>query len=119
MLLENNPQMEVVADCANGAEAIRSAREYHPDIMLVDINMHPMNGFEVTRQVTLELPAIRIIGMSVNNQPKYASRMLELGAKGYLTKTSPLEEIQHGIREVFNGREYICEEVRKHLPPAE
>lgn len=118
MLLENNPQMEVVADCANGAEAIRSAREYHPDIMLVDINMHPMNGFEVTRQVTLELPAIRVIGMSVNNQPKYASRMLELGAKGYLTKTSPLEEIQHGIREVFNGREYICEEVRKHLPPA-
>lgn len=119
MLLENDPQIQVVADCANGAAAILSVREFQPDIILVDINMYPMNGFEVTRQLSAEHPGIRIIGMSVNNQPKYASRMMELGAKGYLTKTSPLEEIRYGIREVFLGREYICDEVRKHLPPAE
>lgn len=118
MLLENNPRFKVVADCANGQEAISSTKMHQPDILLIDINMHPVNGFEVTRQVADEMPRVRIIGMSVNNQPKYATKMMELGAHGYLTKTSTLEEIHHGILEVYLGKRYICEEVRLHMPPS-
>lgn len=115
-LLENNPRFKVVAECVNGEQAIHQARELLPDIMLVDINMSPGSGFEVTRRVREELPSVRIIGMSVNNQPKYAEKMVQLGARGYLTKTSSLEEINRGITEVFNGSTYICDEVKKHLP---
>lgn len=118
-LLENNPRFKVIAECVNGEQAILHARELLPDIMLVDINLSPRNGYEVTRRVTEELPSVRIIGMSVNNQPKYAEKMVQLGARGYLTKTSSLEEINRGITEVYNGNTYICEEVRKHLPPSE
>jgi two-component system invasion response regulator UvrY len=116
-LLENNPRFKVIADCDNGLSAIGQARELMPDIMLVDINMRPENGFDVARHVNREFPSIRVIGLSVNNQPKYAIKMIELGARGYLTKTSSLEEIIHGINEVYNGNVYICEEVRKHMPP--
>lgn len=115
-LLENNPRFKVIADCDNGLTALGQASELMPDIMLVDINMSPENGFEVARHVNLEFPSIKVIGLSVNNQPKYAVRMLELGARGYLTKTTSLEEINHGINEVHNGNVYICEEVRKFMP---
>lgn len=116
-LLENNPSFQVVADCDNGDSAILIAQEYKPDIMLVDINMSPLNGFMVTERVLEKVPSIKIIGLSVNNQPKYAAKMIALGAKGYLTKTSSLEEINHGIMEVQNGNLYICKEVKKNTVP--
>ncbi len=119
MLLENNPRMEVVADCENGTTAIEQAQKLSPDIILVDINMSPDNGFIITEKLVQMIPTLKIIGLSANNQPKYASRMMELGARGYLTKTSSLEEINHGINEVNEGRFYICNEIKKHLPPSE
>ena len=118
-LLEHKPGFRVVADCNNGADAVQQAKQLLPDIMLVDINMTPGNGYAVTSQVAAELPSVRVIGLSVNNQPKYALKMVALGARGYLTKTSSLEEISHCIREVHNGNIYICEEIRKHLPSSE
>lgn len=119
ILLENNPCFKVIADCDNGYTAIEHAENLIPDIMLVDINMTPMNGFAVTERILETMPSMKIIGMSVNNQPKYAVRMVELGARGYLTKTSSLEEINHGILEVHKGEFYICDEVRKNMPPSE
>ncbi len=115
-LLQNNPMFNVLADFATGEEAIQKTKELKPDILIVDINMSPTNGFAVTEQVTKDSPSIKIIGLSVNNQPKYALRMLELGAKGYFTKTSSFKEISNGIVEVFNGNTYICEEVKKLIP---
>lgn len=114
-LLENNPWFQVVADCDNGESAIKEAEKHQPDIMLVDINMSPLNGFTVTERVLEKVPATKIIGLSVNNQPKYADKMISLGAKGYLTKTSSLEEINKGILEVQNGNLYICEEVKRQI----
>lgn len=119
LLLENNPRFKVIEDCDNSPHAIGKVSSLSPDILLVDINMSPVNGFNVTETVTKVSPSVKIIGLSVNNQPKYATRMLELGARGYLTKTSPLEEINRGIIEVYNGRIYVCEEVRGKMRPDE
>jgi len=99
-LLQKNPLFKILADCESGAEAIQKTKELNPDILIVDINM----------------PSVKIIGLSVNNHPKYAMRMLELGAKGYFTKTSSFKEITKGILEVYNGNNYICEEVKKLMP---
>lgn len=117
-LLENNPRFQVVADCDNGHSAIEQAEEFAPDIMLIDINMSPLNGFMVTERVLEKFPKVKIIGLSVNNQVKYANKMVALGARGYLTKTSPLDEINQGIIEVHDGNLYICQEVKRHMPPA-
>jgi DNA-binding NarL/FixJ family response regulator len=119
ILLENNPRFEVIADCDNGHSAIEHARKLSPDIMLIDINMSPFNGFAVTEQIIEKIPSVRIIGISVSNQTKYATDMMKLGARGYLTKTSPLEEIIHGILEVHRGELYICKEILRNIPPDE
>ncbi|MBK8139602.1 MAG: response regulator transcription factor [Chitinophagaceae bacterium] len=119
LLLENNPRFQVIADCDNGNAALEQFQSHHPDIMLVDINMSPVNGFELTRRIIETMPMAKIIGLSVHNQPKYATRMMELGARGFLTKTSPLEEINRGILAVHRGEHYICEEVRLNMPPSE
>ena len=116
-LLQNNPRFKVVADCDNGNDAIEKAAELLPDIALVDINMSPLNGFSVTETIVINTPSVKVIGLSANNQPKYAQKMLELGASGYLTKTSSLEEILRGIQEVYNGKIYICEEIKRYLSP--
>lgn len=115
-LLENDPRFRVVADCHNGEKVIDYVRSLHPDILLVDITLSPNNGFSVARRVAEEFPSVGVIGLSVNNQPKYAIKMVGLGARGYLTKTSPLEEIIHGITEVHKGHTFICEEVKRHMP---
>jgi two-component system, NarL family, invasion response regulator UvrY len=115
LLLEQHEGLEVIALCTNGAEAIEVARNEKPDIMLLDINMSPVNGFEATRKITKLAPSVKIIGMSVNNQTAYARNMIQLGARGYVTKNSPREEMIHAIQEVHIGRKYICEEILKKM----
>jgi DNA-binding NarL/FixJ family response regulator len=119
MILEHNPRFEVIADCENGLSAIEQAGKLRPEIMLIDINMSPMNGFDVTENILKKYPDIKVIGMSVNNQPVYAIRMMKSGAWGYLTKTSSTDEITDGILQVYEGRKYICNEIKKNMPPEE
>jgi two-component system, NarL family, invasion response regulator UvrY len=112
MLLNYDARFSVIHECDNGRDAIESAERLVPDLMLVDINMHPVNGFEVAQKVLEKNPAVKIIGISVNNQPSYANRMLEIGARGFVTKGSSFEEITHAIMEVSRGERYICNEIR-------
>ena len=111
--LESHPQIKVVAICGNGAETIEVARTLKPDIVLMDINMENLDGFEATAQLRKELPDIKVIGFSVHDEPLYVSKMLQEGAMGYLTKTSPRSEIIEAILQVHSGRQYICKDVRE------
>jgi two-component system invasion response regulator UvrY len=105
-------RFSIIHECDNGEEAIEHALRLSPDILLVDINMYPSNGFEVTKKVLEANPTAKIIGISVNNQPSYANRMLEIGGMGFITKGSPFEEVIHAIIEVHNGNRYVCNEIK-------
>ena len=115
-LLETNEAFSVVAQCPDSHQALQEAAKLNPDIVLMDINMESFNPFSATRKILEKNADIKVVGISVNNQPKYALKMLEAGGRGYLTKTSPFEEIHHGIEEIYKGSIYISEEVRKHMP---
>jgi DNA-binding NarL/FixJ family response regulator len=115
MLLETCKGLEVIKECGSGAEAISEASFLDPHVILMDVNMSPVNGFEATQKILKSAPHIRIIGMSVNNQPGYAKNMMQLGARGYVTKNSSREEMLKAITEVMNGKTYICSEVRKKM----
>lgn len=117
--LDRDPRFSVLAVCENGAAAIEYAGRLLPDIILVDINLSPYTGYAVTAAIAKNYPVIKIIGISLNSHPRYAKKMLELGAKGYLTKTSPLEEINQCILEVHNGGIYICEEISLRMKKPE
>ena len=115
LLLELDERFIVIAECTSGGEAINAADQHAPDIILMDINMHPVNGFEATRKIVKQNPTVKIIGMSVNNQPSYARNMLQLGAKGYVTKNSTKEEMASAIATVHKGGRFICEEVKQKM----
>lgn len=114
-LLSKDERLDVIGECASGAEAIEAALLHNPDVMLMDINMAPVNGFEATRKIVRKHPGIHIIGVSVNDQPGYARNMLSLGAKGYVTKNSSFQEMVHAILEVTMGNTYICKEVQEKM----
>src|SRR3984885_5257588 len=111
------PGLEVIAQCANGQEAIEAARELKPDVMLMDIHMNPVNGIEATRTIRAFAPGIKIIGVSIQAERSYDHEMLRNGANGYVTKNSPSTEMVTAIDEVLAGKTYLCEEVG-HLRPS-
>lgn len=114
-VLGKDERINVIAACASGAEAIDVACKLKPDLMLMDINMAPVNGFEATRKISKLCPGVKIIGVSVNDQPGYARNMLHLGAKGYLTKSASHKEMIHAISEVYNGKTYLCQEIKEKM----
>lgn len=115
MLLHGQEGIQVVHECSSGADVIDIAPKLLPDVILMDINMSPVNGFEATRKIVKTCPKTRIIGVSVNNQPAYARNMLQLGAMGYVTKNSTREEMIHAIKEVMKGNTYVCVDVKRRM----
>ncbi|MEK7226670.1 MAG: response regulator transcription factor [Bacteroidota bacterium] len=105
----------LVGEATNGEEAIALAKEHLPDIILMDINMTPVNGFEATRKILKDDPSIKIIGLSLHNQPSYAKNMLQLGAKGYISKNSNHNEIIKAIQKVAAGEKYIAPDIEEKL----
>jgi two-component system invasion response regulator UvrY len=114
-LLGKNENFVVVAECGDGERAIELARDKRPDVVLLDINMAPMSGFDVLKMIRKYSPGSKIIGVSMHSQPAYAKKMLRLGAKGYVTKNSPRQEMLEAISEVSNNHIYICQEVKNIL----
>lgn len=114
-LLGRNENFEVVAECGDGARAVELARDKRPDVVLLDINMAPMSGFEALKLIRKMSPASRIIAVSMHSQPAYAKKMLRLGAKGYVTKNSPRNEMTDAILEVSKGNTFVCQEVKNIL----
>ncbi len=114
-LLTSSEKYEVIGKAGNGEDAVDIAREKKPDVMLVDINMTPMNGFEVLKQVRKFSPGTKVVGVSMHSQPAYVKKMMKDGAKGYITKSSNSEEFLFGINEVAEGRKYVCKQVKEIL----
>ena len=108
--LEQDDRFVVIGQCRNGREVIEQAKKLKPDIILMDINMGIINGFEATRKIIAMMPSAKIIGVSVNNHPSYAGKMLELGAKGFVTKNSPFNELIRAIVKVHHGGKYVCDD---------
>jgi DNA-binding NarL/FixJ family response regulator len=105
-------RLEVVAQSSDGGEAIQHAVASKPDVILMDINMTPVSGLDATRDILQQLPEVKIIGVSMHSQPAYAKQMMKIGAKGYVTKNSPREEMIEAILSVYNGQKFICEEIK-------
>jgi two-component system invasion response regulator UvrY len=114
-LLGRNENFEVIAEVGDGQKAIDIARDKRPNIVLLDINMTPLNGFDVLKMIRKQSPGSKVIAVSMHSQPAYAKKMLRMGAKGYVTKNSPRQEMLDAIMDVNNGNTYICQEVKNIL----
>jgi DNA-binding NarL/FixJ family response regulator len=118
-ILNSDHRFHVTGDSGDGAEAIEMVKNQRPDIVLLDINMVPLDGFEVTRQICKGKPHSRVIGLSMYSNIISVKRLLALGAMGYLTKNSSKEEMMSAIIKVKSGSRYICEEIRNIIAQEE
>ena len=114
-ILNNDDRFVVIAECGDSEQAVEVARHKRPHIVLMDINMMPISGFEATERIRKVSPTSRIIGVSMHSQPAYAKKMLQIGAKGYVTKNSSKEEMIKAILEVYDGNKYICDEIKNNI----
>jgi DNA-binding NarL/FixJ family response regulator len=99
----------------NAEDAYRIVEGMTPRIALVDINMSPVNGFEITKNLKEISANTRVIAVSVHNSISYAKKMMQAGARGYVTKNSSKEELFKAIIEVHKGNKYVCGEIKNLL----
>lgn len=109
--LEQQDGIEIVAEAEDGREAIELAAKHAPDIMLIDIGMHEMNGVEATKRILAADPKIRIIALSMHSDERYVTGMFDAGARGYLLKTCESDELLRAIDAVMKGRSYVAADV--------
>jgi len=118
-ILNSDTRFQVIGETDNADVAIEIAKEKKPKIVLMDINMTPVNGFEATKLVRKFSPGSKVIGISMHSMPAYARRMLQMGAMGYVTKNSSKDELLTAIMEVNSGKKYVCDEVKNILAQQE
>ncbi|MBL7733263.1 MAG: response regulator transcription factor [Chitinophagaceae bacterium] len=118
-ILNSDNRFRVVGETSNADDAVEIAKTEKPRIILMDINMSPVNGFEATKLVRKYSPGSKVIGISMHSMPTYAKRMLQMGAMGYVTKNSSKDELLTAIMEVNGGKKYVCDEVKNILAQQE
>lgn len=110
-VLSEEEDMQVVGVARDGEQAVQLAKEFHPDIVIMDISMPVLNGIEATRQIKELLPTTAVLVLSAYGYAPYVFSVLEAGAGGYLLKNVPLRELIRAIRALRSGESVFDQEV--------
>lgn len=110
-LLDEDEEIEVTGEVGDGVELMDLLKQGQADVVLMDINMPKMNGFEATEFVTREYPETKVLALSMLNNLPYVQKIMQCGASGYLLKTTGKEELRMAIKLVAKGTNYICSEL--------
>lgn len=114
-LIEEIDGTRIVAEAHDGREAIALAREHRPDLAVMDISMKELNGIEATAQIRAELPATRVLILSMHATEDFVRRALKAGASGYIVKDSAPLELRMAIEAILRDEVYVSSRVSKHL----
>ncbi|MBH8578559.1 UvrY/SirA/GacA family response regulator transcription factor [Halomonas pacifica] len=114
-MLDAEEGITVVAEAADGEEAIAQARQHRPDIVLMDIRMPGIGGLEATRKIIKGMRDIRVLVLTAYLEDAFAQRLLDAGASGFISKGTELPEMVNAVRSVFAGQRYISPEMAQRL----
>lgn len=112
IFISSDKRLQVIAQCDDGEQAVRLCRKFNPSLLILDINMPVLNGMEAAALVKAASPITKILAVSLHTQLYYVNKMFQMGASGYLSKSSAHGEITDAIETIMNGGKYICEEIR-------
>ena len=115
MILEKQPDMEVVGEAEDGEPGLALIKRLQPQVALVDLHMPRLSGIEVTERVRRAKLSTRVVVLTVAGEAPFPRRLLEAGASGYLTKGCPAEELVRAIRQVADGRRYLSADVAQQM----
>ncbi len=114
-LLSKQPGMEVVAEASDGNQAYQLYKVYRPDVTIMDISMPGPSGIETIHRIKQRDPAAKILVFTMHQNPRFAEQALKAGALGYITKSSPPEELLRAIREVHVSRRVLSPDIAQAL----
>lgn len=109
--LEEDPEIQVVAEAGNGREALQLIRAQQPDVAVVDIRMPEMSGIELTRQLKLEYPGLRVLILTAYDDEPYIFALLRAGADGYVLKTAQSSDLARAVKQVHGGKTVLDPEI--------
>jgi len=126
-LLEREEDLEVVAEASSGREAVKLAKTKRPHVVIMDVGMSDLNGFEATRQIMVETRNVKVLALSMHSDSRFVRKMFQGGASGYLLKDVAFEELVDAIRTVVANRIYlgsgisdvVVKDYLQHLPAQE
>jgi two-component system invasion response regulator UvrY len=114
-LLEDVAEIEVVGEASSGEEAITLVRDLKPDVVLMDVQMPGIGGLEATRRCLRLDTNVKVIAVTVYEDEPYPSKLLNIGAHGYVTKRADISEMVQAIKKVCAGHRYICAEIAQQM----
>jgi two-component system, NarL family, response regulator NreC len=115
LVLQSQPDIEVVGEASNGREAVARAGELQPDIVLMDIAMPEMNGLEATREIKRQWPDVEVLALTMHDDYEYFLELLRHGASGYVLKGASSAQLLAAIHAVREGGVYIHPSVARNL----
>jgi two-component system response regulator NreC len=114
-ILRAEPNLEVVGEVRDGRQAVEKVKELHPDVVLMDIAMPDLSGFEATRRVHEADPAVKVLMLTMHDEEELVARCLEAGAAGYIIKDAPASQLVYAIETVMKGERYLSPVVLKKV----
>jgi two-component system invasion response regulator UvrY len=115
MILSGVSGIKVIGEANSGEDAVKLSRTHNPDVVLMDVKMPGIGGFEATRKLLRMNPDIKVLIVTICNNDLYPARLLQAGAAGYLTKGASMDEMVQAIRSVHAGQRYISPEIASRL----
>mgnify|MGYP006083754835 FL=1 len=115
LLLENDPQIEVIAELESGEEANKQARELNPDVIVMDLSMPGMGGLEAIRRIKAKNPEIYILVFTMHDNVSFVEHALEAGAAGYITKNNAPNVLIEAVHKIVKGETYIEPELKSEM----
>jgi two-component system invasion response regulator UvrY len=109
-IVEESGDMQVIAEAADGREAIEQVHKTSPDVAIIDISMPGLDGLEVIGQLKSYYPDLPLLILTMHEEGQYVVRAIEAGAMGYITKQSAPEQLVKAIRKVISGHRYLTDE---------
>ncbi|MFD1736808.1 response regulator [Bacillus salitolerans] len=114
-ILDFEANFEVVAEGTDGSEAIPLVEKYHPDVVIMDINMPTINGVEATGKLVEMYPETKVLILSIHDDENYVTHALKTGAQGYLLKEMDAEQLVEAVKVVADGGSYLHPKVTHNL----
>jgi two-component system, NarL family, response regulator NreC len=115
MLLGNEDDVEIIGEAGTAAEALASAADLKPDVILMDIGLPDKSGIEATREIKAQFPKVAIVALTIHEDEEYFFKMLEAGASGYVPKRAAPDELLTAIRAAAHGEVYLYPSMAKLL----
>ena len=115
LLLESHPDLEVIADAADGRETVALAEQHTPDVVVMDVAMPALNGIEAARQIFAKLPHTAVVFLSMHSDEGYVLKALKAGARAYLLKDSAENDLISAVKAVTEGKAFFSPAISKML----